>query len=1323
MAAFNCRLGTTGRSPRLSSRPTEESGKDDRFVMSSLPALAPDVVLAASPWPTHASSSPLPAPQAHHKPYSPYPASPSPRGLTPVALPPQTLSPTLNSTSPRVQTLDNAYTRKALLPFSPSPSPRGLAPDAAPRYPWGASTATPPSARHPPVLSAAMSRNQRLETTEDAALFFGARTASVHDSIFSRPGHGEAGRLSVGASATPRVKPAVLRQAGLRAHERRRIRGKWCQFHADNLYTVVASVAYDAGKHQFYGGGDGDLERAEITEVEDGVLGGVVVDLGVRVTRDPVPYAINVWIGGEGAIGQVSLRCLREGGVGVFAAVVKTKGGVNARDVTNTGVPATMLFWAAPTGAGERCQTVMEVDVDGAMTQITLQMVGVAAEFEVDVTTVEDGGEGEVVCGEGGHTSVTFSPGLAYDERVVTVRNTTEDDAPLLLSMMMDDSAGGAFSLVHHVVDVFGPSVSSDPESFDEETVVLLRGGESLSFTAVFDGEAVEEDGVVVDKCSPSVAGDVSPPMTPVTPSKANVLGLAKIAVPAWIPGARTRAVDKELLQYFDHMIDFVRPPAEMFRRNKDEADDEEEEENEEEDEEEDEEVVEEGELALEDGEMSSIYGAREEGEQYGDDDRSILSAQADGECADEKGSILARIGPAEEQTETRGTYDADYDDHDNDMCRVWTPLQCPEGDRSDGGMKQTQTVFSMQDLELDSVEGHVRTAGEIRASPGVNRDASQTQQARTDRSSRNGTGSSATSANPARSLDFLQSPKSSVCLEDFLSDSGLPTLPRLTSDSCQDGCDSVSVCLPGVDVTEDIVARALGRGNNSLPRESHSSPVRPRIRIPRWAKEAGQLEMQAEMLVADFSVVNSCCETLRMSASLSPNRARRAGVRLKRQNEVTLVAPGERFDMGLERIGRGEERYLTLTIRCATLRFDEDEDSCDEPSRRRRVRRSKYEFSVYVAALPVPNEDLLTPGFATDRPAIAFYGCMEECAEGRVKMVDEIRVFNGTCNTVPFSACLKSVVARDSARSNEELAHIAEPPFTIAHLPDIIPPRSWVAVTVRFNAPNDSTYYCGELQISIGRQKDHRIPLFGYGGSSRVTTHISDPNSPEATAVISNEGKRPALVDVTFSDAEQTRIHVGPGDVALVRIAPETLEDLVDSEDSNSSCEGGREFAMITSRDDILESRVNFMASDSEPEAWDNFLWGRAHPASVAFHYDCRALEFYGRSCTSLLLDNTGGIVHAAPSEVQSSARPPAAFSATFVPVGHGGATERVIVHNLDGRRPFEFVAEGCEPAKGRVPPFGDAELMVVAANVVVSGRGEGRDGTLTLEEMSHPE
>lgn len=1161
-----------------------------------------------------------------------------------------------------------------------------------------------------------MSRNERLETTEDAALFFGARTASVHDSIFSRPGYGEAGRLSVGAGATPRVKPAALRQAGLRAHERRRIRGKWCQFHAENLYTVVASVAYGAEKHRFCGGGGRDLERAEIEECDD--FGGVVVDLGVRVTRDPVPYAVNVWIGGDGAIGQVSMRCLREGGVGVFAAVVKTKGGVNASDVTNAGVPATMLFWAAPTGAGERCQTVMEVDVDGATTQITLQMVGVAAEFEVDVTTVEEGGEGEVVCGEGGHTSVVFSPGLAYDERVVTVRNTTDDDAPLLLSMMMDDSAGGAFSLVQHAVDAFGPSVSSDPESFDEETVVLLRGGESLSFTAVFDGEAVEEDGVVADKFSPSAAGDVSPPMTPVTPSKANVLGLAKIAVPAWIPGARTSAVDKELLQYFDHMIDFVRPPAVTFRRNTDD-----EEEDEEDDQEEEE--VEEGEMALEDGEMSSIYGAHEKGEQYGDDDRSILSAKEDGECEDEEGSSLAGIRPPEEPTESRGTYDADYDDHDNDMCRVWTPLKCPEGDLSDGGMELTQTVFSMKDLELDFMEGHVRNADQICTSPGVNRDASKTQQARTDRSSRHGAGSSATSADPARrSLDFRQSPKSSVCVADFLSDSGLPTLPRLTSDAYQEGCDSVSAYLPGVDVTEDSLAQALAQGKTSLPRESPSSPVRPRICIPRWAKEAGQLEMQSEMLVADFSVVNSCTETLRMAASLSPNRARRAGVHLKEQDEVTLVAPGEHFDMGLERIGRGEEQYLTLTIRCATLRFDEDEDSlCDGPNRRRRVRRSKYEFSVYVAALPEPNQDLLAPDFATDRPAIAFYGCMEECAEGRVKMVDEIRVFNSSSNTVPFSASLKSVVARDSARNNEEVAHIAEPPFTIAPLPDIIPPRSWVAVTVRFNVPNDSTYYCGELQISIGRQKDHRIPLFGYGGSSRITTDISEADTPEATALISNEGTRPALVDVTFSDTEQTRIHVGPGDVAQVRLAPETLEDLVDSEDSTSSCEGGREFAMITSRDDILESRLNFMTSEREPEAWDNFSWGSAHPASVAFHYDCRALEFYGRSCTSLLLDNASGIVHAVPSESQSSARPPAAFSATFVPVGNGGATERVIVHNLDGRQPFEFVAEGCEPAKGRLPPFGDAELMVVAASVIVSGRGEGRDRTLTLEEMSHPE
>jgi hypothetical protein len=1112
---------------------------------------------------------------------------------------------------------------------------------------------SPAPARFPPATATRLHTPRMiLPSPEDATAFFGMRTASVHDTIFTLPGtastparaRGEGARLSVGAAATPRIRPPVLAgQTGAvgEARARRVARNHWLYRHARRFNEVLASVFYCAEARGFrVAEGDVDGPAALLAEaVDDGDGRAICLDAGVRATRVPLPYAINLWTG-DGASGAVKVRILRNECEGAFVSLVQGRVERRAEDAAGSPDPVALMFWAAPTG--DSAQVVLELEVDGSFVVLSVDMQGVQARFHVG--------------GAEKHSAVQFSPGVAHDDRTLTVTNATDGDAPLILSLYLADSAGGAFQLVPE---------SADDREEDGEIVVLLPAGASYAFEAVFDAATAAADPSARRSLATSPPTARTPstpsssPASPLTPSRERVLGLAKIKIPAFVSGDPSHAVDRDLLHYFDHVIDLVRPPAAAPFAAELNAD------------------LSPARAATAGQEAEAAEGGVQ-AEEEGDEDGTIgfeeepLLATAErratvGEALEVDAAGAAHATATTAASATGGAYEEDYEDHDNDQCRDLDVLQYAGAFPAAVDNTASFTFDAGPGVELGAFDFLADYHGE---------------------------------GGGLLPLGFRQS-SCSLMGEDgyLLTPSELPPFPPTDERAA-----TVSACLPMAEAdTSD---------------DGESAPVQPRIRLARRCVAAGGMEVGSGALAAHFSIANSCAAPLRMTASLPATAATVACVELLQQRQEVLVQPGERLELQIVRTARGRAHGSTLTIRCATA-----------PADGRRRRRVKYEIPLHVFELALPAKDLVPSGFATDRPAVAFYGCVEECSEDVVKMADEIRVFNGTPVSVPFSAKIAHVVAHDVGGGGARLA----PAFTLGGpVPDMIAPRSWVPVTVLFCAPNDESYFCGELQLSVGPQADHRIPLFGYGGSSDVRVHVEDAEGgsrpPEQQAVVVNRGTRTATVDISCAgavDAPPEQHRVAPGGTVVLPIAPR-------SPAAAAAASAPRELALITARDDILESRVRHVADQDDDGVFD---WDAAHASASAFHYDGRALDFYGRQCTLLSYPAGSTAVAAAPDAARSSrgVLPPHRFAATYMPTaapgaGGGGAGDsapavgaaagaRVVVHNLDARRALSFAAAGCEPARGRVPPFGDAELYVCGGRVEVCA--PARDATLRADDM----
>lgn len=1121
-------------------------------------------------------------------------------------------------------------------------------------------------------------------TQAELNAFFGTRTASLHDSIFaaattaSTPARtrGNAARMSHGAAATPRIK-APGGGAGVKE---KIATSRFVTRVAEQFHESVATLVYD-GDEGVFKGAAGFVDVGEGEQFKDFVADGKInLDIGTRATRGPLPYSIALWLEGN-VEGRVGARCLREETEGAFVTRMSPSRGFDVTNGAGRDKPLYLYFWAAPIveGAdGEKVTATVEVRVGDVRLNVVLHMCGAKACFDVAVDDEAPNAKA---------TNVAFAKGEAADQRMITMRNLTAGDAPLLLCVVLEDSAGGSFSLVDLDGGDVGDPVNTECTGFStepDEFVFYLDGQGSRSFGASYDVSKMRAyDSKSLDFINSPDAG--ASPTAPLTPSRDTFMGLAKIMLPSFVSGSRARSVDKDLLHYFDHVIDLVRPGGDPVER---------------------------GQLERQFGEVAITPGPADTS--FGSDTASRNGSIGNGLC---EGLSVSNSALKASARSGDGAFGEDVSGYSN------FAMNSGYGFEESVAAGQPSPKF---DREL----GEARVSGALSVDLGDDGAANSLSFDSSNNFDIDYLAAACEDADGTAAVAFHLHQSTNSMLQEYGIDHPLSEYAHFPDTGPQEGGGkelhkfaeqseeanaTVSQCLP------------LPEIDDHTPNLSHHL-TRPRLKLPRRIAEAGMICMDSHEMIVELPLVNPGEVPLQIRASLSKAIVQTGRVALTLPTEdVIIVPPGERCFIELHRTARGAACDGFLSLRCT--RIDESAQQGDRTPRQK-ASSAKYRFPLSIQELPQPKPSLVPTGFATDRPSMAFYGCAEMCTEGIVKMASVIRVFNGTSESAPFSARIVSPRSFGTAGSSAALlVYQSSPPpggaadeaapFVISgDVPDFIAPLSIVDLTVLFCAPTDESYYAAELELGAGAIKQHQIPLFGYGGSADIRTFVQDQNDVDkddgiVRCLVENHGTRSGCLNFSLEGfAEEDPVDLEPGESLEIPVPLPTYEDTGTS----------REWVLgkITARDSILESRAQY--SESGESRYSDFDWASVHPNPSAFHYDGRiSNNFAWRASLLVFCEDIGRLtVRPDPEFDSDSVRPEHNFDANYC----GTQTimpsvgDSVVVYNFDARASLEFSATGTEPARGRVPPLGEALLHVCGAHVAVNAPGRGRC-VLEMEDM----
>jgi hypothetical protein len=507
------------------------------------------------------------------------------------------------------------------------------------------------------------------------------------------------------------------------------------------------------------------------------------------------------------------------------------------------------------------------------------------------------------------------------------------------------------------------------------------------------------------------------------------------------------------------------------------------------------------------------------------------------------------------------------------------------------------------------------------------------------------------------------------------------------------------------------------------------------RLHMPRELVDAGALIIGPDDMDAIVPFLNASKVPVRVLVSRRSARYADIAVALHFDETTysdidTILQPGDVVQLDVSRKTVNSCSH-TISLRCVTA----------DPSLPKQ-RRTKYEIPVIVHA---PTAHFRPPtDCATDRPAIAFYGCA--LARGEQARTQVVRIYNGSDATLSILVLIENERRFGSIESTGEKVSAGTPSpgafEIVGHVASAVAPLQSASLSVAFHGLADAFLFSGDLRISVGdglSLKHRTVPLFGYGGASDLQEKIipaipsrcdikginAETEAAGRQCVVENNGTRPGLVKYSAWDWREqkevlTRHLVGPGlaialDIPLAPMPSDYASDL-----DNTVCTGL--YGRIELVDDIMQSRILYCEKETV-SGEHGFDWSAVHGKGRldAFHYDDRVMEMIcAKRVSSIIIDPE---THLPAISTQSPA-PLSRWGVEYQNARnqsgqhvHYTMGDRVVVVNRDFCEPLEFFASGAEPRHGVVPPLGEATLYVHRVDVEVRARGE----KVEAESMVH--